>query len=373
MSTLYKLTNSIQASEQVELKTTPETLNNEIGLNLLIGSTMLTSSANPYSVINLCGHIIGLKLDTKQNFYLSIPDILDSFQISETTFKSWKSKNAMCLKSLVPTSVIHPINGDWMYCELIIKLLIDTGSKMLSQLLFKIMLSSDSLSTTVNNIRVSIPTKFAVKCSEISKPTVETKQIKYFVYLIPTNDYIEWAQKNSSPAKPISTPKYFDLWPNLKIMEKIVDKKTGAKIVTHEIIKLEVNKKATKGIIIDYLKSICNIELQSDSKLITSTKDLTKEDLTKIFKSDVIEPFIESENTKRLNERKTKARNSNKKSKKVDEIPDLSTNVTDTKVTDTKVEPKVTEPKVEPKVVNALTLDDSDSDDEFSKLILKSD
>ena len=77
MSTLYKLTNSIQVSEQVELKTTPETLNNEIGLNLLIGSTMLTSSANPYSVINLCGHIIGLKLDTKQNFYLSIPDILD--------------------------------------------------------------------------------------------------------------------------------------------------------------------------------------------------------------------------------------------------------------------------------------------------------
>ena len=373
MSTLYKLTNSIQASEQVELKTTPETLNNEIGLNLLIGSTMLTSSANPYSVINLCGHIIGLKLDTKQNFYLSISDILDSFQISETTFKSWKSKNAVCLKSLVPTSVTHPINGDWMYCELIIKLLIDTGSKMLSQLLFKIMLSSDSLSTTVNNIKVSIPTKFAVKCSEISKPTVEKKQIKYFVYLIPTNDYIEWAQKNSSPAKPISTPKYFDLWPNLKTMEKIVDKKTGAKIVTHEIIKLEVNKKATKGIIIDYLKSICNIELQSDSKLITSTKDLTKEDLTKIFKLDVIDPFIESENKKRLDERKTKAQNSNKKGKKVNEIPDLST-----KVIDTEVEPKITEPKVEPKVtdtkvVNALTLDDSDSDDEFSKLILKSD
>ena len=248
---------------------------------------------------------------------------------------------------------------------------------MLSQLLFKIMLSSDSLSTTVNNIKVSIPTKFAVKCSEISKPTVEKKQIKYFVYLIPTNDYIEWAQKNSSPAKPISTPKYFDLWPNLKTMEKIVDKKTGAKIVTHEIIKLEVNKKATKGIITDYLKSICNIELQSDSKLITSTKDLTKEDLTKIFKSDVIEPFIESENQKRLDERKTKAKNSNKKGKKVDEIPDLSTKVTEPKiepkVTDTEVEPKI-EPKIEPKVVNALTLDDSDdSDDEFSKLILKSD
>ena len=192
------------------------------------------------------------------------------------------------------------------------------------------------------------------------------------MYLIPTKEYIEWAQKKSSPAKPISTPKYFDLWPNLKIMEKIVDKKTGAKIVTHEIIKLEVNKKATKGIIIDYLKSICNIELQSDSKLITSTKDLTKEDLTKIFKSDVIEPFIESENEKRLNERKTKAKNSNKKGKKVDEIPDLSTKVTEPKV-ESKIEPKVTDTKIEPKVVNALTLDDSDDDDEFSKLILKSD
>ena len=192
------------------------------------------------------------------------------------------------------------------------------------------------------------------------------------MYLIPTNDYIEWAQKNSSAAKPISTPKYFDLWPNLKIMEKIVDKKTGAKIVTHEIIKLEVNKKATKGIIVDYLKSICNIELQSDSKLITSTKDLTKEDLTKIFKSDVIEPFIKSENEKRLNERNTKAKNSNKKGKKVDEIPDLSTKVTEPKI-EPKVEPKVTDTKVEPKVVNALTLDDSDDEDEFSKLILKSD
>ena len=65
----------------------------------------------------------------------------------------------------------------------------------------------------------------------------------------------------------------------------------------------------------------------------------------------------------------------------MDEIPDLSTNVTDTKIEpkvepkiEPKVEPKVTDTEVEPKVVNALTLDDSDdSDDEFSKLILKSD
>ena len=95
--------------------------------------------------------------------------------------------------------------------------------------------------------------------------------------------------------------------------------------------------------------------------------------VTKIFKSDVIEPFIKSENEKRLTERKTKAQNSNKKGKKVDEIPDLSTKVTEPKI-EPKVEPKVTDTKVEPKVVNALTLDDSDdSDDEFSKLILKSD